>query len=470
LSLWAVVVLALVLRLVRAAMRWDEIALAYVAYPQSWWDAAGRFDLWGMLNFTGLHPPFHSLLLGAVDWVWGAPAGWLLFSVLCSTLAVWVVGRMGGASAAAVLAVGPLQLAYCAEVNDYPLLVLTIACCLWGRALLLRGRGATVLVLAGIFAGWTHMLGGALAVAAALSVWGFDRRLSLRTAGYVVLGCLPVIWRGVGLALEAGSYGQAGLELAGLVNGLTVKVGYWWLVVPFVILGAWKQKGIGLLLVALTGLILFMIFAGVAAPHQHPYWLVLGPPAALLVSALSRRLAWVVSAFGLLLFIPVERDAISELRSGLERERAVDLVLREAAAEDAVWLLAPALKPDDDKTDYSDVLWRYSPWKSAPAWRGPQHPEVGFEFADYRYGQPRLFEGRVTHQTTDMDLEITAEVIDWHLAAGRKVWFVLYDHGPANDYPGLMAQALAPFTSRCEWVGRDTGLGVDQFCVVEARR
>ena len=94
---------------------------------------------------------------------------------------------------------------------------------------------------------------------------------------------------------------------------------------------------------------------------------------------------------------------------------------------------------------------------------------MGFEFADYRYGQPRLFDGRVTHQTTDLNAEITAEVIDWHLAAARKVWFVLYDHGPADDYPGMLAETLSPFLTRCEWVGGDVGLGVDQLCVVEGR-
>jgi len=45
---------------------------------------------------------------------------------------------------------------------------------------------------------------------------------------------------------------------------------------------------------------------------------------------------------------------------------------------------------------------------------------------------------------------------------------VLYDHGPAHDYPGMVDRALAGLDSQCEWVGQDVGLGVDRLCRVSS--
>ena len=110
------------------------------------------------------------------------------------------------------------------------------------------------------------------------------------------------------------------------------------------------------------------------------------------------------------------------------------------------------------------MFWRFSPWSSMPEWTGES--EGAFEYVDYRYGQPRVIEGRVVHGSTDLAPEVVPEVVQGHLDAGRGVWFVLYDHGPANDYPGMMAGVLRDFDTDCQWVGEDVGLGVDRLCEV----
>ena len=58
------------------------------------------------------------------------------------------------------------------------------------------------------------------------------------------------------------------------------------------------------------------------------------------------------------------------------------------------------------------------------------------------------------------------ELVRTHLDAGRRFFLVLYDHGPADDYPGLVRRVMEPFTLGCEAVGEDVGLGVDQLCEV----
>jgi len=466
-TLLAVVLLAGLLRLLRAALRWDEIALAYAAYHQGWQDAFFRADLRGMVReFTGLHPPLHAFLWSVVDGLWGAPAGWLLLSVACSTGAVWCVGRVGGVSAAAVLAVAPLQLAYAAEVNDYPLLVFLVALCLKER--LRPGRSPVRMAVVGVLAGWTHLLGGVVAGACAVSLWRSDRRAAFRVVAAILVGCSPVLLRGAQLALEEGAYGQAGLDLPLLVSGLTTKIGAWWFVLPFAVWGARRRPLVGAVAGGAGAVVLLFIALGVAAPHQHPYWLVLGPPVAILVAAASHRVAWGVALLGAVFFVPPEWAAWSGLQADLQRERGIDRALAQARPADAIWLLSPALKPDDDKTDRSDVLWRFSPWRKAPAWRGPRADmPPAFEYVDYRYGQPRVLGGHVTHQTTDLEPAVLAEVAGWHGENDGVLWLVLYDHGPADDYPGLVDKALGSLLSECEWVGEDVGLGVDRLCRVE---
>ncbi len=462
--------LALVLRLLRAAQRWDEIALAYVAYWQAWGDAAAR-GAWGeaLTTFTGLHPPGYALVLHTVDWLSGhRPGAWLALSVACSLGAVWVIGRLAGAAAAAVLAVDPFQLAYCAEVNNYPQLVLAVALCLAGQERARRGRGMAWLVAAGVFAGWTHLLGGLVAGLCLLSVGSWRQRGIALAA--LALGTAPVSWTALGLAGQESTFGQQGLAWQALAGGIWTKSGPW---LVLLLPGAWacrRRPDLAVVLFGTVGAIALLVGLQVAAPHQQPYWVAVGPPLAAALGAGLAPVAWAVAVAGLW-GVPAEVERLQRLRADLDRDRAVDQVLAQLAPGDALWLLAPALMPDDDKTMTSDVLWRLPPWRPAPPWRGYGARAGGgpdFEFADYGFGQPRVFDGVVVHTTTDLWQEQLDQVMAWHLGAGHAVWFVLYDHGPAADYPGLLERHLAAWGAVPLPTGGDAGLGRDYMVRVTA--
>lgn len=481
LPLLAVVAAGLALRLVRAALRWDEIALAYAAYQQPWVDAAAAGDLLGVLTtYTGLHPPLYSLLFGLTA---HTPAAWLLLSALLSAGAVALVGRTYGTPAAAVLAADPLQLAYAAEVNNYPLLVFVAALCLTGRSMASQaatsetaasasdpGRwsgvvGVALLGVAGVLAGWTHLLGGVFGGLCALTLLRRQPKDAALVLGIMALGCAPIVWRALSLTGQEGTFGQLGLDWAALGHGLWVKVGWWALAAPVALVGFRERPAEAVIFVGSALAILGMVALGVAAVHQQPYWLLLGPPAAALLGAVPAA-GWVAALLGLAVWAPGERERVQQVRRDLERPRAIDFVLEEAGPEDALWLLSPALKPDDDKTDTSDVLWRFSPWASAPPWRGDDAGAQRFEYVDYAYGQPRRLGGRVVHSSTDLWPEALGDALDRHRAAGRSVWFVLYDHGPADDYDGMLQRRLAGRSASCRYYGEDVGLGTDMICEV----
>lgn len=471
LPLAAVVLLALALRLVRAALRWDEIALAYAAYQQPWVDAAVAGDWLGIVTtYTGLHPPLYSLLFGLTGHV---PAAWLLLSALLSAGAVALVGRTYGAAAGAALALDPLQLAYAAEVNNYPLLVFVAALCLAARRRAAEAEagswsgviGVVGLAAAGVLAGWTHLLGGAFAGLCALTLLRRRWKDAALVLGVMAVGCAPVVWQALSLAGQEGTFEQLGLDWAALGRGLWVKVGWWALAAPLVLVGARRRPAELFILAGSAGAILGMVALGVAAVHQQPYWLLLGPPVAALLGAVP-GVGWSVALLGLGVWGPGERERVEQVRRDRERPRAIDHVLAEAAPGDALWLLSPALKPDDDKTDTSDVLWRFSPWVAARPWRGDEDGAAGFEYVDYAYGQPRVLGGRIVHTSTDLWPEALGDALDRHRAASRAVWFVLYDHGPANDYDGMLQRRLAGRNTSCRYFGEDVGLGTDMICEV----
>ena len=452
-----VVLLAAGLRLVRALSRWDEIALAYAAYQEPWLDSVGSAS--GMLGtFVGLHPPAYSVLYAALDVVWGAPLGWLLLSAALSTAAVWLVGRVGGVGAALYLAFDPLQLAYAAEVNNYPLLVFAIALCLHERhRVQTRGRWLG-LALAGVLAGWTHLLGGLAAGLIALTLLQTDRRATLRVLAVMAIASLPVLARAAVLGSGEDTYAQSGLDLGVIWTGLNEKSGWWlisWLVAGF---SACRWR-LSLVLWLVAGSILGLMALGVGASHQQPYWLALGPLAAL---APRRWFAAAFAAIGAVFCVTHTLVPAKVLADSLDRPRAIDTALQSDA--EALWLLAPALMPDDDKTMDSDVLWRFGVWSRMEAWRGPA-PD-SFEYTDYRFGQPRVMDGRIVHTSTSLDPAVVDLVVGWHVDAGRDITFVLYDHGPANDYPGMLEGALKPWNPTCIDVGEDVGLGVDMLCEV----
>ncbi|HJN78138.1 MAG TPA: hypothetical protein QGF58_29765 [Myxococcota bacterium] len=452
-----VVLVAAGLRLVRALSRWDEIALAYAAYQQPWVDSIGSPS--GMLGtFVGLHPPAYSALYSLLDWSWGAPMAWLLTSALLSTAAVWLVGRVGGIGAALCLCFDPLQLAYAAEVNNYPLMVFAIALCLHERERVRADGRWLGLALAGALAGWTHLLAGAVAGLIALTLVQTDRRATLRVLGLMAVLCLPVIARAAVLGSGEDTYGQSGLDLATVWTGLSEKSGWW--VIAWLVAGlSLRRWRLSVVLWLTAAAILGLIALGVSASHQQPYWLALGPLAAL---APRRAIAAAFALFGLYWCIGHTLQPAWRLGQSLERPRAIDTAL--ASDAEALWLLAPALMPDDDKTMDSDVLWRFGPFSRMEPWRGPR--PGSFEYTDYRFGQPRVMNGRIVHTSTSLDPAVVDLVVGWHLDAGREVVFVLYDHGPANDYPGMLRGALKPWDATCIQVGEDVGLGTDLLCEV----
>lgn len=464
--------LALALRLVRAVLRWDEISLAYVAYWQAWSDTLAQGKLAAALTtFTGLHPPGYALLLAAVDGLSGhRPLAWLLLSVGCSVGAVWLVGRLAGPAAAAVLALDPFQLAYCAEINNYPLLTLCVAGCLvaWDRAR--RGGGPWLLVAVAAAAGWTHLLGGLVGGLCLLTLR--DWRQGAQGLAALAVLTAPVAWTALQLTGSESTFSQPGLVWDAVWTGLWTKSGPW---LALLLPAAWavrRQRALGAVLFGTVGAIGLLTALGIAAPHQQPYWVAVGPPLAVALAGGAPWLAWGAAA-GALLGLPAEGERLEELHDNRLRDRAIDQVLRHLTPGDALWLLAPALMPDDDKTMTSDVLWRLPPWKPAPAWRGPGDADArspAFEFADYGFGQPRVFDGVVVHSTTDLWQSQLDQVLSWHLSEGHDVWFVLYDHGPANDYPGLLRRHLVAYETE-EWPlprHEGDGAGADRVIVVRA--
>lgn len=487
--LWALVAVAFILRFSQACLRWDEIALAYAAYQQPFVDALGAGEWGAWRQFHGLHPPLYSLGFALLNALWGAPGAWLLFSAIVSTAAVWFVGRSAGLAAAAILAVDPLQIAYAGEVNNYPLLVLMVALLLWSAERAKAGGSTTALIVCGILASWTHVLGGLVFGLFGVQLLIQDRRRGLRVLGFGLLGALPVLIRMLQLAGESGSYGQLGLDVSLIGAGLVDKIGWWWLLVLPAGVGAVRHKrALGWVAFSLIVAILSLFALQIAAPHQQPYWLVLGPFLAILVAANPGPLPWLLAGLGFLTVAPNQWNRVEALRQDLQRERAIDVAQSLSDKGDAFWLVAPALQPDDDKQASSDVLWRLSPWVPAPAFR------QDFEFVDPRFGQPRVWGERVVHSSVDLvegeinpgcQRRYTASdafesAVGWHLDTGKRVWVILYDHGPACDMPGGMDWALRNFklgelspddpSSPCLWVGEDRGLGRDRLCVVESRR
>jgi hypothetical protein len=397
----AAVMVALVLRLVQAALRWDELALAYVAYAQPWLDRAAAGEWAAALGtFTGLHPPLHSLILGALNGLWGAPAAWILWSVVASTGAVWLLGRAEGAGAAWVLAFDPLQLQYAAEVNNYPTLCLLGAAAWSARQRAMLGGGGAWLGVVGGLGGLNHLLGGVWAGLVALSLLGRDRRAALTALGLMLIIDAAVLVRAVQLAGGEGTFGQAGLAFGPIVEGLGVKLGPALWLWPLALVSVARRPGLVAVGLGYSLIVLGWMALGVAAPHQQPYWLLTSLAVAGLWGAAPRLLlvgALLVSAAQLR---PLIEDA-SGLWRRLEWDRGVDQALLGSRPGDALWLLAPGLAPDDDKRQSSDVLWRFDPFVPAPPWRG-DGGEPTFEYTDYGFGQPRWLGGRIVHTSTDL--------------------------------------------------------------------
>lgn len=453
-----VLAVAAVPRLLQAGLRWDEVALAYAAYTEP--AAAALADgapTAALGAWVGLHPPLHALLMGALELVWPAPVLWLGLSVACSLGAVALVGWRAGPLAALLLASSPLQVAYAAELNNYPLAVLAVA------ALLAAGPGPWWALLAAVgLACQAHVLAAAAAGGAVLH--------RLRTvpadrgwvAAWAVVLAAPTVLGALRLAGGSGTFVQPPFALGPWVAQAAAGIGAGGL-----LLGAGALAGlrgptlaVGLPLVGLMALSLLL---GAAAPHQLPYLLLPAPVLAVaLGTALAGRPRWLRGAVALVCLLrlgPVLGDQLARaqaIRADLARPRAVDRALAESAPGDVVWLVAPALQADDDKTDTSPVLWRLGLLDPMPMAR-----DGGFDYLDWRFGQPRRWRGRVIHTSTELAEQPLDHVLRAAWAGGHTVFVVLYDHAPATDLAGRVERAVRPWSPQAVRLPRSAGLGDD---------
>jgi hypothetical protein len=144
--------------------------------------------------------------------------------------------------------------------------------------------------------------------------------------------------------------------------------------------------------------------------------------------------------------------------------RAVDEVLAASEPGDVVWLVAPALQPDDDKTATSKVLSHMTPWTPMP-----MDARVDFEYRDWRYGQPRRWRGRTVHTSTELYAgpfdHVAAEALD----RGATIWVVLYEHGPATGLDQRVERVLQPYAAAGSIWPVEQGLGDDLLWQVLGR-
>ncbi len=438
---------ALALRLPRSLTRWDEVAWQYATYNYPTL-AALQDGRWGeaLTGFAGLHPPLYPLLHSLLSGVWHAPILWLLLSVAASTGAVALTLR-GGRLAALLLACGALQLAYAAEVNNYPLTVLVVAATWWARDRVAQGRPWWELGVVGVVAVWTHGLAGWVAAVAALTL---GPAVALRVGVAMALATVPLaptVWE---LATEPGTYRQPPVKLAPITADIAARFGGWWLLLlPLAALGTRRRPALAFGLVATEGFVLALQFLGVAAPHQFPYHLAAGVPLAWLVAAGAEgggrlRPVAVTVITGVALAqggTSLWRD-LQALRSlGDDTPRAIDVALEEASPGDAIVLLTPPRTPDDDKRASSAVLWRLPPWQPLP----PVRP-YDFDPADHRHGQPRSANGVAIYLH-----EQVRPTLDRVLAAHPQTWIVVYDHRDDPRY----TRALDPRWGAAAVVGPD---------------
>lgn len=444
--LFPLLIVAALLRLLRTLVRWDEVAWLYAAYSADTSAALeeGRL-LDALTGWTGLHPPLFSLIHAGTEWLAPAPLLWLATSAAASLLAVFVVARRDE-GAGWLLATAPIQLTYAAEVNDYPLLELAVAL-LWAlRRPVAEGRSSALgLGLVGVIAAWTHPLGGLVAGGVALSLPAGPRGVALSLMGLGALPLAPTVLRQ--LADPSGTR-QPPFKAALVVGSYLDRFGALGLLgLPLLVFGAAPRRaellgGVGMLLV-----IGVLVALGFAAPHQFPYFVCVGAPLALVMSAGARG-RWRLLLAGLVLAQGLWFGGFDALRLRalwLDPPRAVDRALGElqqrwsctdlpspSCAGDALYLLAPAGLDDDDKGRSSAVLWRLRPWWSMPMVR----PYL-FRYADFRHGQPRLVRGYATYVNDNLRPELELAV-----AAHPRLWLVVYEHGERAELTTKLAARL----------------------------
>ena len=460
--------LALGLRAPRAALRWDEVSIAYAAYAEP---AARAVERGALLElpaaWVGLHPPLHAALWAVGERLAPVPLLGLGLSAACSAAAAGVLAARWGWLPGLLLALSPASILYAAEVNNYPLAALLIALALASAQAPARWCAAGAAL-----AGWGHVLGLAVGGAVVLRRLWSAPRASVGLAAGAALGVLPVLVGAASRAGEDSTFGQpeaaAGAWAAGALGVISVGGLVQLLALPVARRGAAEGSEAVWSALALIGALGLFLGLGVAAAHQFPYLSLVAVPLAAAWAGVRGR-GWAALALGAGLagagpLFGADLGRLNALRADLERPRAIDLALRRAACGDLLWLVSPALHADDDKTDFAPVLWRLPPWRRAP--RATQLPH---DLADWRYGHPRWVGGVELRTSTELAWGPLDAVLGAAQDRGAAAWVVLYDHAPAAGLDARVERALRAWGPiEAEPVGDDQGLGIDLLLHVPA--
>ena len=189
-ALIPVLIFATFLRVLRMAVRWDELTLAYAAYAEPLTRSLVEFHPTALIgHWVGLHPPLHGVLHAVTEVFAPIPILWMGMSVLMSLLTVYIVGRHAGWIAALVIATAPVVLLDAAEVNNYPMASLALAC------VLATARGHWIwFVVSVVFAGWSHLLAGVGAIGVVLwRIWTGSPAERGPIFAWVIIGMLPIV-------------------------------------------------------------------------------------------------------------------------------------------------------------------------------------------------------------------------------------------------------------------------------------
>ncbi len=439
---------AALLRLLRAAVRWDEVAWLYAAYPGHTVDDLQQGALLTALGrWTGLHPPLWSLLHAGGELLAPSPAIWLGSSALWAWLGVVALARRDRL-AGALLATGPIALSYAAEVNDYPLVLLWTGLAA-GIAAAPGPRSGLWMGLLGALAAWTHPLAGLVVGLLALTLPSGSRGPALLGMS---IGAAPLLPGALSLLTDGGSARQPEFKAALVATDFFARHGpFALLALPAWIAGARSSPALGGVVGAGALAIGLLTAAGLAAPHQFPYWTALAAPAALLAargaaSAGKARWLWGLALLqglwmggrDLRLLQDRAQDPDAEAFSAVWRELSepyscpMDAPGRPDCAGDALYLLSPGGLNDDDKRRHSAILWRLGLFRSAPRVR-----PYAFDHADFRHGQPRLVDGFVVY-VNDNPHGALREA----MAAHPRLWLFVYDHGEKRPFTAGLAQEL----------------------------
>ncbi len=357
--------LAVSLRVLRALCRWDEWALHYAGYyePVLRHLTMGRWEK-AVTTWTGLHPPLYGMVYATLSWLYSAPGLWLLFSMLCSVVAVLAVLKSQHPMswlAGLLLATDPVQLHYAAEVNNYPLLAALIGLAWWARS---RGRWF-VLGMFGVLGAWTHVLGGVT-----IGLMALTSTLRWRTLLLMAAGVAPLVPGGLEILTDVGNQRQPPMDiLESATDALSRFSPSFLLLLPLLFLGALKLRGMA---AVWTGTALFwvlMVAMGIGAPHQFPYAIALGVPAVVLIAAAHDHRLVVRSLVAVCLLRGAWVGAQDSARLALvwtdaDAKAAVSHVMDSMKPGDAIVLVRGLSEQDDDKRHTSAVLWRFPPWET----------------------------------------------------------------------------------------------------------